>query len=43
MPYMWDPKRSNANELIYKTEIDSHRKQTCGYQNGKGSKDKLRI
>ena len=36
-------KKKDRRELIYKTEIDSHRKQTCGYQNGKGSKDKLRI
>ena len=28
--------RNDTNELIYKTEIDSHGKQTYGYQRGKG-------
>ena len=30
-------KKNDINEVIYKTEIDSgHRKQTYGYQSGKG-------
>ena len=33
-------KKKNAHKLIYKTETDSHRRQTCGYQRG-GEKDKL--
>ena len=28
--------RKNTNESIYKTETDSHRKQTCAYQQGEG-------
>ena len=33
---MWNVKY-DTNELIYKTEIDHrHRKQTYGYQGGKG-------
>ena len=34
---MWNlKKKKDTNELIYKTERDSHRKQTYGYQRGKG-------
>ena len=33
--YMWNLKY-DTNELIYKTEIDSHRNQIYGYQRGKG-------
>ena len=32
---MWNLK-NYTSELIYKTEIDSKRKQTYGYQKGKG-------
>ena len=32
--YMWNLKY-DTNELIYKTAIDSHRKQTYAYQRGK--------
>ena len=35
--YMWYLKKKNhRNELIYKTGTDRHRKQTYGYQRGKG-------
>ena len=34
--YMWNLK-NNTIECIYKTETHRHRKQTCGYQRGKGS------
>ena len=34
--------KKDTNELIYKTEADSHRKQTYGYQRGKvGGSDEL--
>ena len=33
--YMWNLKKNDTNEFIYKTETDSHRKQTYGYQRGK--------
>ena len=34
--YMWNLKKNDTNELIYKTETDSQlRKQTYGYQRGK--------
>ena len=36
-------KKNDRNELIYKTEIDSERKQTYGYQKGKVGRDKLGI
>ena len=39
---MWNLK-NNTNELIYKTETDSQRKQTYGYQRGKGGRDKLGV
>ena len=29
--YMWNLKK-DTHELVHKTEIDSHRKQTYGYQ-----------
>ena len=29
---MWNLKKNDANEFIYKTEIDSHRKETYGDQ-----------
>ena len=29
--------KNDTNELIYKTETDSHRKQTYVYQRGKGA------
>ena len=32
---MWNLK-NDTNELIYKTETESQRKQTSGYQRGKG-------
>ena len=32
---MWNVK-NNANESMYKTEMDSHRKQVYGCQTGKG-------
>ena len=42
--YVWNLKKKNdRNELIYKTEIDSERKQTYGYQKGKVGRDKLGI
>ena len=31
---MWNLKYGR-NEPIYKTEIESHREQTCGYQGGR--------
>ena len=31
---MWNLK-NDTNELIDETEINSHRKHTCGYQRGK--------
>ena len=35
--YMWNLKKNDTNEVIYKTEIDHrHRKQTYGYQRGEG-------
>ena len=34
-------KNDDTNELIYKTEIDSHREQIHGYQREKRGKDKL--
>ena len=33
--YMWNLK-CNTNELIYETETDSNREQTCGCQGGGG-------
>ena len=33
--------KNNTDELIYKTETHRHRKQTYGYQRGKGGRDKL--
>ena len=33
--YMWNL-RYDMNELIYNTETDSQREQTCGCQRGKG-------
>ena len=33
--YMWNLK-NNVNESMYETKTDSHRKQTYGYQRGKG-------
>ena len=41
-----ESKKNNTNELIYKTENKlRHRKQTYGYQKGKGARgrDKLRV
>ena len=38
--YMWNPKYG-TNELIYETEIDSHRAQTCGCQGG--GRDRLGV
>ena len=42
-----ESKRNSINELIYKTETDSqthrHRKQTYGYQRGRGGRDKLGV
>ena len=41
---MGNLKKNDSNEFIYKTEVDSHRKQTDGYQRGKGKgmgRDKL--
>ena len=32
---MWNLK-NNTNKCIYKTETESHRKQTYGYQRGEG-------
>ena len=40
--YVWNLKY-DANELIYKTEIDRHRKQTYGYQRGKGGGGKIKL
>ena len=38
---MWNPK-NNTSELICKTETHSrYRKQTYGYQGGRGERDKL--
>ena len=34
--YMWNLKKNDTNEPIYKTEIDSDGKQTYGCQRGKG-------
>ena len=35
--YMWNLKKNDTNELIYKTDIDHRcRKQTYGYQRGRG-------
>ena len=37
-------KKKDTNELTYKMEIDSQRKKTnCGYQRGKGGRDKLGV
>ena len=37
-------RRNNTNELIYKTEINSHtKKQIYGYQREKMGKDKLGV
>ena len=33
--YMWNL-NNYTNELLYKTEIDSHSTQTYGYKRGKG-------
>ena len=33
--YMWNLKKNDMNELICKTETDSRRTQTEGYQRGK--------
>ena len=30
--HMWNLKKKDTNELIYKTEIDSQRKEIHGYQ-----------
>ena len=35
--------KNDINELIYKTEINSHRTQTNWYQRGKGGGDKLGV
>ena len=36
--------KNNANELIYKTELDSrHRKQIYGYQRGRGEIMKITL
>ena len=32
IPYMWNLKRHDTNELVYKTEIDRLREWTYGYQ-----------
>ena len=40
--HTWNLK-NNTNELIYKTETDSQRKQTYGYQRGKREGNKLRV
>ena len=41
--YMWNL-RYDMNELIYNTETDSQREQTCGCQRGKGwGRDRLEI
>ena len=34
-PLYVESKKYDTNELIYKTESDSHEKQTYGYQSGK--------
>ena len=36
---MWNLKKNDTNELIYKTVIDLHRKKTYGYQRGKGGEE----
>ena len=36
-----ETKKNDTNELIYKTETYSHRKQTRGSQRGKWSRVKL--
>ena len=43
--YMWNLKKNNTNELIYKTETDSQTsKQTYGYQRENvGGRDKLAV
>ena len=38
---MWNLK-IDTNESIYKTERDSHRKQTYGYQRGAGEEGHIR-
>ena len=39
---MWNLKY-DTNELIYKTQTYRHRKQTYGYQRGKGGRVKLGV
>ena len=36
MAYMWNLKRNDTNELIYKTETDSQTEQSCGCHGGGG-------
>ena len=38
-----ESKKNDRNEIIYKTETDSQRKQTYGDQSGKGERDKLGV
>ena len=40
--YMWNQK-NNTNESTYKTNRLRHRKQTYGFQRGKGRWDKLGV
>ena len=41
---LWNLNKQDTNELLYKTEIDSHRrKQTYGYQRERGGRDKLGV
>ena len=39
IPYVWNLKRNDANELLYKAETRTHRlrEQTYGYQRGRDS------
>ena len=43
IPYMWNLKRNDTNELIYKTERDRLRKQTYGCWVGVEGKEQLGI
>ena len=38
-----ESKKNDSNEIIYKTETDSQRKQTYGDQREKGERDKLGV
>ena len=41
--HLYVESKKDTNELIYRIEIDSHRKQIYGYQRGNKGRDKLGV